>query len=108
MPNSDWPEAYCRLRDTIIEDHYHHLNPAQKEAVLHTEGPCLVLAGAGSGKTTMLVNRIGHIIRFGSVYGQTNPPEKITEEDYDKLKEWYAGIPDATAPKPLAVSRLLE
>ncbi len=39
------------------------LNPMQKEAVMHTEGPLLILAGAGSGKTTVLVNRVAHILK---------------------------------------------
>lgn len=41
------------------------LNPDQVEAVKHTEGPLLILAGAGSGKTTVLVSRTGHIISQG-------------------------------------------
>ena len=47
----------------INTDYLENLNNAQKEAVLHIEGPLLIVAGAGSGKTKVLTSRIAHIIR---------------------------------------------
>src|SRR3569623_1711817 len=51
--------------DAPEPDYISHLNPRQKEAVLATDGPVSVLAGAGSGKTTVLTTRIYHLIREG-------------------------------------------
>ena len=43
-------------------DYLEKLNKEQKEAVMHISGPCLVIAGAGSGKTKVLTTRIAHLI----------------------------------------------
>jgi DNA helicase-2/ATP-dependent DNA helicase PcrA len=53
------------------------LNPEQRRAVFCTKGPLLVLAGAGTGKTTVLVNRISYIIKYGDAYGSYFVPEDI-------------------------------
>lgn len=74
------------LRETILAKEYPRLNARQKEAVLKTDGPLLVLAGAGSGKTTVIVHKIAHLIQFGSYAGT---PTGMTAEEKEIL-EWYA------------------
>ena len=55
--------VFMDLRKKLIEHDFSRMNDAQREAVLSVDGPLLVLAGAGTGKTTVLVNRIAYIIK---------------------------------------------
>ena len=72
---------FVAARRRYIEAQFQNLNSMQREAVLTTDGPLLLLAGAGSGKTTVLINRIANILRFGRASDSLDVPDTVTEED---------------------------
>jgi len=88
MNQNEFKNRFIKARRSAIELEFAHLNQVQREAVLTTSGPLLLLAGAGSGKTTVLINRIANILKYGSGSDSDFIPEDATEDDLALLEEY--------------------
>ena len=78
---NEFVTRFINARRNYIASTFNDLNDMQLEAAMATEGPLLLLAGAGSGKTTVLINRIANLMRFGCGSDTQYIPEDITEDD---------------------------
>lgn len=94
-------EAECiALKQQAFRKYFHSLNEQQQQAVFSVNGPVLVLAGAGSGKTTAIISRIVNMIYFGDGYAQADG--YLPEEDAVWLQAYIDG------KEPEDVERLRE
>ena len=92
MLNQEQELRFCRARRAVIELDFPTLNPEQRRAALATEGPLLLLAGAGSGKTTVLIHRVANLMKYGRGSDSDEVPGWVTEDDLAFL-EAYAAHP---------------
>lgn len=113
MSEQSIKQSYLAAKRRLFDRYYGNLNEKQREAVYHVNGPLLILAGAGSGKTTVLVNRLCYLISYGNAYLSDLVPADITEEtlvdmemamalDHDALGEYLTRF-RIGAPKPWQV-----
>lgn len=79
------------LRKKIIEKEFSRMNDMQLKAVFKTKGPLLILAGAGSGKTTVVVNRIANLIKYGDAYNSDFLERTPDGADIEMMEMYLAG-----------------
>ena len=82
---------FLNIRKNIIEKEFSRMNDMQKKAVFRIKGPLLILAGAGSGKTTVLVNRISNLLKYGDAYNTEKSSRTPDEYDVELMQRYLAG-----------------
>ncbi len=80
-------QEFNQIKRELLEQEFSRMNNKQREAVFHAGGPLLILAGAGSGKTTTIVNRIAYLIKYGNAYADFDRlPDGFSEDDLLLMK----------------------
>ena len=86
MADIQTAKRFITLKRELFRKYYAHLNDRQIDAVCAVNGPLLILAGAGSGKTTVLVHRVSHILRYGNAYESPLAPADVSEETLSEME----------------------
>ncbi|MEG2175656.1 MAG: 3'-5' exonuclease [Oscillibacter sp.] len=84
----EFNQRYIAARTSVIARDFQRLNPMQRQAALTTEGPLLLLAGAGSGKTTVLIQRVYNLLTYGRGSDTEDVPTWATEADLAFLEQY--------------------
>ena len=100
---NDFNQRYAAARRAVIAGDLRRLNPMQRKAAMTTEGPLLLLAGAGSGKTTVLIQRVYNLLTYGRGSDSDWVPPDATEEDLAFLE----GFPRDPSPEEAERARRL-
>ena len=99
----DFKQRYIAARRAVIARDLARLNPMQRKAAMTTEGPLLLLAGAGSGKTTVLIQRVYNLLTYGRGSDSDEVPEWAAEEDLQFLESF----PDRPGEEEISRARHL-
>ena len=104
---TEFEKEYIKARKEYIRAEFSHLNDRQIDAVMATEGPLLILAGAGSGKTTVLINRIANLLKYGKASDSDELPAFADEKTLEALKTRAPGAEVFAALDPVEPWRIL-
>ena len=103
----DFNKRFVEARKAVVRSDFSKLNNRQCEAVLATEGPLLILAGAGSGKTTVLINRIANLLKYGCASDSDELPENADELMLHTMLKGGEEAKRLAALRPVAPWRIL-
>lgn len=92
-------DEFMRAKKKALDRYFDRMNDMQRKAVFSVRGPVLILAGAGSGKTTVLINRIANMIAFGDGYENADLTVTVPKEDIDFLDSYDGSKDEATVSR---------